>query len=512
MSVNELLVNNEDDERIQARTDGYYFSLNDDVWVLSRNYSVNVKKVLDILNDDMRTGYINTMAYLARECSPGSVKVLNSAFSLFVKNISMGCVDKSGVIRLKGNPLFGNNKLSHLRVFINHWYGLGYYGVSDEAYDIINSWIIPDNKKGEVVKRRDPEQGPLTDNELQGFNEAAMRAYEKNLISLSQLMMAILVSYTGRRPLQISHMKIKDIMKAKSEDDEVTYLINIPRIKQGYGFRELFRTFRIKKEIYDLICKQAKASIEIISVKLKRDLTDNEKKITPLFLSECKIDEYLKNERIEDVFISEKIHEYPMKFTNTLKKIVELENVISERTMNKLNINSRRFRYTLGTRIAREGYGEVIIGQLLDHSTLTYTGIYVQYNADHVLKIDNAVSDEMAKYSGIFQGKIQNKDDEQDLSKKIRGFDGEQAGSCNQCTSCQANVPVPCYTCMHFRPLLDGPHEQVYNQLISEKRRIKEITGDDRVSETLDRTIYAVAEVIRQCKKIKMEKLEERKL
>ena len=41
----------------------------------------------------------------------------------------------------------------------------------------------------------DPQEGPLTDNELTAFNEGAVRAYEKSLITIAELAIAP-VSYT----------------------------------------------------------------------------------------------------------------------------------------------------------------------------------------------------------------------------------------------------------------------------------------------------------------------------
>lgn len=82
---------------------------------------------------------------------------------------------------------------------------------------------------------------------------------------------------------------------------------------------------------------------------------------------------------------------------------------------------------------------------------------------------------------------------------KIKNHDGEDTGSCKQCSTCSANVPIPCYTCLHFTPWLDGPHEKVYQYLIGERERIYSITNDRIVTESLDRTIIAVKEVINHC-------------
>ncbi|MDH8410091.1 hypothetical protein QIG85_26875, partial [Klebsiella pneumoniae] len=59
--------------------------------------------------------------------------------------------------------------------------------------------------------------------------------------------------------------------------------------KQGLGFREEFRTFRITKDLYELVCKQAKDSLAMLSEFMGRQLTTEESKDVPLFISKNKI-------------------------------------------------------------------------------------------------------------------------------------------------------------------------------------------------------------------------------
>lgn len=46
-----------------------------------------------------------------------------------------------------------------------------------------------------------------------------------------------------------------------------------------------------------------------------------------------------------------------------------------------------------------------------------------------------------------------------------------------------------------------GPHEDVYQGLLNERERVKEITGDIQIAAVLDRSIIAVADVIMRCAK-----------
>lgn len=71
-------------------------------------------------------------------------------------------------------------------------------------------------------------------------------------------------------------------------------------------------------------------------------------------------------------------------------------------------------------------------------------------------------------------------------------------GNCGKHGFCGQLAPIACYTCAHFQPWLDGPHEAVLNHLIAERDRML-TTADMRIASVNDRTILAVAEVVRQC-------------
>lgn len=491
---------------ISAKEYGYHFSLEDPIWILDRSNKINITAVTSIINNDLKEGYLETLSYFAKTRSAGFTAGCHSSFLSFIKETKCSFIDKAAVINFKKSSKGLRNYLVTLRIFIKKWYELGYDGTDQDAIDTINSWRIPKAVIGKAVRSEDPKEGPLTDLELQSCNDAAIRAFEKGTISLSMLTMALLVSHTGRRPLQILSMKIRDIFKVVNNDNNNYFLINIPRIKQGVNFRESFRSFRITKELYDLVCKKAAESIEVTSNFFCRELTQEETKDIPLFISETSLKKIDKNDNIAEVLTTDKLHPYRGSLTEIIKKISESEKVISERTGQPLHINSRRFRYTLGSRAAREGYGEVVIAELLDHSTIHSAGIYVQNHVDFADRIDKTVGNDLLVISDAFKGQVKRKEEieyEITPSVKIKSQSGEDTGSSQQCSSCSANVPFPCYTCMHFTPWLNGQHEKVYQYLISEKERIYNVTKDLNVTKSLDTTIIAVSQVINHCNNIR---------
>ncbi|MGX9302129.1 site-specific integrase [Pantoea ananatis] len=500
-------VNGDDNESTyEAKTKGYYFSLNDETWKLSRNVTVNIKAVKDVINIELLEGYLKTLKHLACELSPASVKLISNNFRRFIIDVNPRKIDEFSLVRFRGSDGKDNNIMSSVRILIKKWYELGYCGISEEAYGFLGKLVIPDNKKGEVVRRRDQVKGPFTDIELQSFLEACYRAYEKGNIDITQLAMALLISATGRRPLQISQMKVSDIKRIKLNEDSYSYVISIPRIKQGLGFRESCRNYQVTKDLYDLLRKQCDLSIEKIRGVLNRELINKELENIPLFISLQKLESFKINNKFREIFVSDKAHEYSLKINKTLTFIAETENIISERTYERLNVNPRRFRYTVGTRAAREGASELVIAELLDHSTTQYTGVYVEFNADHVARIDDAVGEHMQKYADFFQGKILDDNSMKKNELAVRNLSGEVTGVCDGCNSCRANVPIPCYTCHHFRPFVDAPHKELRDHLLKRREIIMIDTNDATMSKTLDRTIMAVEEVLKKCESLKLQR------
>jgi hypothetical protein len=183
----------------------------------------------------------------------------------------------------------------------------------------------------------------------------------------------------------------------------------------------------------------------------------------------------------------------------------------SERTGESLKITPQRFRRTLGTRAAQEGYGELIIAELLDHTDTQHVGVYVGSVPEIAERIDRAVAMALAPLAQAFAGVLISDESQAtragDPASRIVDYRTDQSkpmGSCGQYSFCSFNAPIACYTCANFQAWLDGPHEALLARLISERERL-EVTTDKRIAAINDRTIFAVAQVIQMCKAAKQD-------
>ncbi|WP_114418022.1 site-specific integrase [Marinospirillum perlucidum] len=493
---------------------GYDFSLNDKIWTLSKDIKINLEPVLMLLDDETCEGFIQALAFYAENFSAVSASIACRQCLSMMRATGAQQIDSDTLINYRASLTKKNEwHLGTIRTFLKKWHELGYPGINDDVITLLKGWRIKGCIKGDAVKRMDPIEGPLSDAELQSFNEGVVMAYEQDLITLSDLAICLITSSTGRRPIQISHMRVADLICGSNTKGEPYYILNVPRGKQGDGFRNSFKAFAMTEELWVVVNTHVQSVIKKAEESLGFALTEKEKLQLPMFPNEDALQELSFIDEYRELVKTDKLHIVSRGITKVIQEAVSAADIFSERTGEPLAINARRFRYTTGTRAAREGFGELVIAELLDHSDTQNAGVYIKNIPEHVKRLDEAVGFQLAPYAQAFAGVLVDSEKDakrgEDATSRVRTEEGCGIGTCGEHGFCGANVPIPCYTCMHFQPWLDGPHEEVYKHLLGERERLIEITGDLQVAATLDRSITAVADVIQRCESRRVELMQE---
>lgn len=495
------------DKRISKA--GYEFYLDADFWRLDKDTIISLKTIKNSLNISYIDGFLKTLAFYAENYSSSHTETIANRFKYMIIN-NIGSELNPDLLISYRSTLNKNTEwyLGTIRGFLKKWHELGYDGISDEVVELLDGWTLKGNVKGDVVKRLDPDKGPLTDIELLAFNEGAVQAFERGKISISDLAIGLISSNTGRRQVQISHLKIKDLLAGKNKKGEDMYLINVPRAKQrGATFRSEFKQFAITKELWTILNMQAQLVANRIESLAGFEIKDIDRLELPLFPNISKFSSHLNLTQLRQKLAKDELHIQSSEITHTVKKIANAANIHSERTGKAIEISSNRFRYTMGTRAAREGFGIMVIAELLDHSDTQNANVYIENIPEYAERINEKVGHLLAPYAQAFAGVLVNSEKDarrgNDLNSRIRSG-GKGIGTCGSFDFCGARVPIPCYTCIHFQAWVDGPHQRVLDELIAERDRIKEITGDIAVAAINDRTILAVMEVIRLCEARRM--------
>ena len=497
-------VANLEGKRHQSRA-GYWFDERDSVWQLDKDTTVYLERLRTALSEGSVEGCISTLANYAKTTSASHTRNIADRCSAMLSATGANSINTSALINYRASLDRANEwKLGTIRVFLCKWHELGYPGVGRDVVDLLKSWKLRGNIKGDAVKRLDPNEGPLTDNELAAFNEGMVRAFEQDKVTLSELSICLLLSHTGRRPKQITHTKVCDLDGTKvNKKGESMFLINIPRAKQrGEVFRDSFKTFAMTLELWTILSAQRKRVIASIEQVLGYRLQEADRAQLPLFPDLTEIEGIQSVQELRSLLATDNLHVKSDQVTATLKSVVDAARIFSERTGELMELVATRFRYTKGTRAAREGFGKMVIAELLDHTDIQNVDVYTQNVPEHAQAISKAMALHLAPYAQAFQGVLVDSESEairgNDLASRIK-FKGQNTATCGQYGFCGANAPIPCYTCNHFQPWLDGPHEEVLADLLLEREKVEQITGDATIAAVNDRTILAVVNVIQRC-------------
>jgi integrase len=486
-----------------ARTrSGVAFSPAEDVW----KYRDGVKTIrlgFDAVSapDSIRESFKRVLTWYAENESPSHVINLFSRFKHFASAIglmedpitSIHLINYRSMLTVRNEWYVG--ALSGL---FKRWHAMCVPGISDDATEYLRKIRIKGNRKGEAVQTMDPLKGRFTDVELEGVRSALQTAYVSGVVDKGAYVLALMFIALGPRPVQLASLKVCDLEVCTTQTD-TSYFLRVPRAKKREPMaRSSFKRRPLIRKLGELLHEYA----EEVRQSFAGILDDASH--APMFPARRRRD-------IEPPgFVYHRTstalsHWFHITIGNLL--------VHSERTGERLHLNPTRFRRTLASRAADEGHGEFVIADMLDHEDTQNVGPYVEASQGMMERIDRAVALRLAPLAQAFAGKIiadevqaQRAGDPTSRIREPRCHDSP-VGNCGQFGFCGLLAPVACYTCRSFEPWLDGPHEAVLEYLIAERDRFLAHT-DKRIAAVNDRTILAVAEVVRRCSELKQDNKE----
>jgi len=492
----------------QARTrSGVQFDPRAERWSYrdsSDNVSLNFNK-FRLVTDSFMVASKLTLLWYAENMSQSHLMNLYQRLEHFLRTVTVDRDEPLNEITSRDliNYLASLRKrdswyLGSLSGLLQKWHELDYPGVTDDAVALLKQLRIQGNLKGEAVLTMDPEYGPFTDIEVQSIQAGLDRSLSDGQISLEGYLIVYLYMLLGQRSVQYSALKVCDVSVIRSTDGTPVYTLRIPRAKQR---AQLSRTEFKDRVLIPQIGELLVAYANQVRAKYADRLPDPSE--APLFPA--------KQSRANEP-VGFKFHRTSGALADSLERSVNKLNVASERTGQPIHITATRFRRTVGTRAATEGHGELIIAELLDHTDTQNVGVYVEAVPGIVDRIDRALAMQLAPLAQAFAGVIIENESQAtragDPTSRICDprFDASMKpmGNCGKYGFCGSLAPISCYTCSNFQPWLDGPHEALLTALISERERLL-ASSDVRIASINDRTILAVAEVVRRCEEVRTE-------
>lgn len=490
-------------------TDGYPFRRGRERWQLNRETCIVLTYVKSKTCCDIYDAYTRVLGFFATNNPPYTVLRIDTAFRRFVDSAGS---EKYNCDSLKDFRASGGSdyNLQVLKSLFRKWVELGHYGITYDMVAMLEAWKLDSSIVGDAIKRLDPNEGPFGDIEFQNLIESAAYQYESGGIDISQFTILLLLQSTGRRTLQIMNLRIKDLIKLSTTGGGYRYFVNIPRIKQRCkGFRKEFRKAEVIQDIWIALMRLREDVISRFERQLRCEIPADLAGELPLYFSERKLKAVRSLALIETKKDLDWLHILKKDFYFRLDLAIEKCGVRSQFADAALKVVPRRYRYTFGTRLAREGVGEQIIAELLDHTTTSSAYIYTLNVPEHGAYIDRMVGGELIPIANSFVGVVvEGKEKARRGSAQgsdIRSSSGKPSGTCGHVGVCGANVPAPCYTCPYFQPWMNAPHEEYYQELLGQRIELLRLTADPAIASIMDRTILAVAEVVKACNDKKQE-------
>jgi hypothetical protein len=195
--------------------------------------------------------------------------------------------------------------------------------------------------------------------------------------------------------------------------------------------------------------------------------------------------------------------------SGSLKRFVARHSILSPITKMPLNVNARRFRYTVASSQAESGASAKELARMLDHSDTQHVQVYLELKNRIIAHLDKAQAKELGSLLGLFKGKLISSEVEAETSgrsdKDLFFFsessptDQLDIGKCGKKLLCGLDPPFSCYLCPKFRPYWHANHEKVLELLLTEREeRLKKYEAA-RLGIQLDEVIFAVGQVASLC-------------
>lgn len=385
--------------------------------------------------------------------------------------------------------------LHHARQLYRWCVSQGYPYFSREVANRLDDLVIGGNSKGRAVRSKDPNKGPLDAQEVAALTNALRAARAHGTMPLDEQAALWLAMTTGSNAGQYACMREEDLSEEKLAGETAAFLLKVPRHKKGHvHHRAEFRTRRITRFVgavlQDLIAQNERAHPKRVGEYAARPLFRSTR---PSYEADHPLAEW--------AWHVDRSH-----ITTLIKRGVKRLRVMA-RNGDLLELNTRRLRYTLATRLIDHGASAYEVADALDHSDLQNVGVYFDIHSNIVTHLDRAMALALAPRAQAFAKLVDREEDAERGDKKgSRCYYGdrereisEPVGTCGNHSFCNVSAaPLACYTCPMFQPWMDGPHDLVLDGLLRDREKKIELGLNPKMVAINDHVITEVAGVIQR--------------
>jgi len=443
------------------------------------------------------------------------------------------------------NITFRKNKFSITRFFL-HWQERDRTAISTAALLLLDEAAAYRSGPRNVLSD-DPEKSWLTDEEYDGLLRATWDNYDRGATCLQVTLIKLLSMQYARRPIQMSLLKVGDVRESDDSNNHgiTGRIVDFPGVKDRgavSSFRDSkFEPHPLPDHLWTLCQIQRIQVKELYEHTLGLALTDDQLNSLPLFCSEVQIEKARKliesqyRLNILEHLDSEIFHLPHGRITAILRWKENKpscdygaqksrwdwrpEPPISPRTGDTMVVYATRMRHTRARQLARQGVPRQTLSHWLGHTQDSSLSAYYSDPAEQARELDEAMAPLLTPLAMAFTGKLIDSEDEatraNDPTSKLEFAiteDLKSVGRCGKHSFCATtSLPIPCYRCKYFEPLVDAPHEEVLAALMERQAAEKQLLkfGGQRIlliPIDLSPDIRAVENCIARCITRKIER------
>lgn len=505
-----------------------------DIFRLIGRTSSNMTEALSKLDPALKESFKQAIIAFSMkgDYAPMLVIDLCSAIGASMKRFNVTTFDTTWVSQAIKIPTF-INKIGAIRNFFLLWKARDSLAISDADLQFLLK-INTSRGQSSNILSDDPEKSWLSNEEYEALLASIWRNYEDGLFSTSRTLIALLSMQYARRPTQLSHLKIKDVRIALPGDTSGLSgpMISFPGAKDSNaetGYRDSkFEHHPLPNHLWSLFEIQRKEVRALAESKLGAHLTDTEIKELPLFTTADRLKK-AASELAEHYGVDWRCNLHHQLFhmqSHCISRILtwkpsgrrDIEAPLSHRTGRPLVVSATRLRHTRARQLARKGVPLHVLSYWLGHASEKSLKSYYNDPAEDARKLDEAMSPVLMPLALAFAGNLIDSEEQasryDDPTSRLEHASSamlKNVGNCGKHSFCAAtSVPIPCYRCRHFEPLVTAQHQEVLEALTNrqeEENQALSIGGARNllVPINLSADIIAVQNCIDRCNARKLE-------
>ena len=506
--------------KIRVSKLGYQFHIDDRRWRLDNHIIIRWSDVPNVPgSENILKGFRNSVANYGEQVSSSHTRNMFEMMNRLMPFCKTGEVTVKAINEWRDS--LGHKRLWYLgslRGFLLQWSDWGFPGIDRKVPAFLDSLTLPGNEKGRAVRISCPHTGPFDRQEYQALGRWVQSAWRSKKITLSDCALLRLFMETGRRPSEVAALRIGDlIIKPLASGSHVVsknscrLIVTRAKRRGKDPWRDLSSAdeIPISDDLYDLLHNLGQQAIGLVERLWRVKLPPATAKELPLFAPKdlttfravgSPEEFHILESRTPDFF-----HDNTLGLSDRLKAIAKACTAVSARTNDYMLLSSYRFRRTLGTVLAKNGYNAFEIAAALGHDDIQNVMVYVENTAvafDHFEETMAAAFEPLLKaFSGEIIRSNQPGSEHQPHVHVLTGFDAPfESGKCGSFAQCHRGWYI-CYTCVKFRAFVDADHERAFKEVKAEYDRTEAQGYQDSMLTGLEATMDAIKEVIRLCKK-----------